>query len=136
MARRKRRSTRAGQTRKTARKAYRGLKTTRRRRRFGSRRGRVSLRRKSNGGTKLIKARTMTAVKECSYITAGSAAGLAAQRWMPQGALGLSSPTLFGVGALGYGVWRNDPKGVYLGFGALYPQIYNQLQKFILPPTS
>jgi len=133
MARRKRRSTRKGQIRKSSRPAY---TKTRRRRRFGSRRGRVSIARRRTGGAGLVKARTMGAIKECSYITAGSAAGLATQRWMPQGALGLASPTLFGVGALGYGVWRNDPKGIYLGFGALYPQIYTQLQKFILPPTS
>lgn len=84
----------------------------------------------------MVKARSMKALKECSWITAGSATGLAAQRWMPQGALGLQSPTLVGLGALGYGVWRNDPKGIYLGFGALYPAIYTQLQKFILPQTA
>jgi len=130
MARRKRRSTRKGQIRKTSRRAY---TKTRRRRTFGSRRGRVTVGRARSAGRRIVKARTMTAVKECSYITAGSAAGLAAQRWMPGGYMGLQSPTLFGIGALGYGVYKNDPKGIYLGFGALYPAIYGQLQKFILP---
>jgi hypothetical protein len=55
---------------------------------------------------------------------------------MPAGYMGMSSSTIVGIGALGYGVWRNDPKGIYLGFGALYPAIYGQLQKFILPQTA
>jgi len=133
MARRKRRSTRKGQIRKTSRRAY---TKTRRRRTFGSRRGRVSLARRRTGTAGLVKARTMGALKECSWITAGSATGLAAQRWMPNGYMGLSSTTLVGIGALGYGVWRNDPKGIYLGFGALYPAIYTQLKQFILPQTA
>jgi len=133
MARRKRRSTRKGQIRKSSRRAY---TKTRRRRTFGSRRGRITNYPRRQTKTGLVKARTMGALKECSWITAGSATGLAAQRWMPQGALGLQSPTLVGLGALGYGVWRNDPKGIYLGFGALYPAIYTQLQKFILPQTT
>ena len=133
MARRKRRSTRKNQPRKTARRAY--VAKTRRRRTFGSRRGRVSIaRRRPAAG--LVKARTMGAIKECSWITAGSAAGLAAQRWMPGGYMGLQSPTLVGIGALGYGVWKNDPKGIYLGFGALYPAIYGQLAKFIFPTAA
>jgi len=132
MARRKRRSTRKGQIRKTSRRAY---TTVVRRRRLGSRRGRVSIARRRTG-TGLVKARTMGALKECSWITAGSATGLAAQRWMPDRYMGMSSPTLVGIGALGYGVWKNDPKGIYLGFGALYPAIYGQLQKFILPQTA
>jgi hypothetical protein len=78
----------------------------------------------------------MSSLKEVGYMTAGSAAGLAAQRWMPNGYMGLSSTTLVGIGALGYGVWRNDPKGIYLGFGALYPAIYTQLKQYILPQTA
>ena len=128
-----RRSTRKGQRRKTARRAYTGLKKTRRRRRYGSRRGRVSFRRRSSNSKGLIKRRAMGAVKECAWIAAGSATGLAATRWMPAGAAGMSSSTLFGLGALGYGVWRNDPKGVYLGFGAIYPEIYDRLRSVILP---
>lgn len=134
MARRKRRSTRKGQPRKTARRAY--VAKTRRRRTFGSRRGRIATYARRQTKTGLVKARTMGALKECSWITAGSAAGLAAQRWMPAGYMGMSSPTLVGIGALGYGVWKNDPKGIYLGFGALYPAIYGQLQKYILPATA
>ena len=129
MARRKRRSTRKGQIRKTSRRAY--TKTTRRRR-YGSRRGRVSVGRRTRS-TGIVKARAMTALKDIGWMTAGSAAGLAAFRFVPGGYMGLSSPTLFGLGALGYGIWRNDPKGIYVGYGALFPDIYGRLSKIIIP---
>ncbi len=130
MARRK--STRKGQRRKTARRAYVGLKTTRRRRRYGSRRGRVSFRRRTRRSTGLVKARAMGAIKECAWITGGSAGGLLANRYAAGITyMGLSPSTLFGIGGLAYGVARNDPKAIYLGFGALYPRIYTQLQSAI-----
>lgn len=129
MARRK--STRKNQRRKTARRAYTGLKSTRRRRRYGSRRGRVSFGRRTRRSTGLIKSRSMGALKECAWITGGSAAGLAANRYMPAGVMGYGSDLVFGAGALAWGLYKNDPKPIYLGFGALYPRIYTQLQSVI-----
>lgn len=131
MARRKRRSTRKGQIRKTSRRAY----TKTRRRRFGSRRGRVSVGRRTRSAG-IVKARAMGALKEVGWITAGSAAGLATVRWMPGKTMGIPNPTLFGLGALGYGVWRNDPKGIYIGYGALFPYIHQKLADFILPEAT
>jgi hypothetical protein len=131
-----RRSTRKGQRRKTRskRRAYTGLATkTRRRRRYGSRRGRISAVSRRPRATGIVKRRAMGALKEVGWVTAGSAAGLAAMRFVPGGYMGLSSPTLFGLGALGYGIWRNDPKGIYLGYGALFPEIYGRLSRIIIP---
>ncbi|GAI95218.1 unnamed protein product [marine sediment metagenome] len=127
MARRK--STRKGQRRKTAKRAY--MKTTRRRR-YGSRRGRVSVARPRRArSTGIVKARAMGAIKECAWITGGGALGTAANRFMPAGMLGQSSDLVVGAGALAYGVYRNDPKAIYLGFGALYPRIQQQVNRLV-----
>lgn len=129
MARRK--STKKGGVRRTARRAYTGFKTTRRRRRYGSRRGRVSMARRRTKSTGIVKARAMGAIKECAWITGGGALGTAANRFMPAGMLGQSSDLVVGAGALAYGVYRNDPKAIYLGFGALYPRIQSQVNRLI-----
>lgn len=133
----RRRSTRKGQRRKTARRAYTGLATkTRRRRRFGSRRGRISVGRRRTRSTGIVKARAMGALKEVGWITAGSAAALATVRFMPGEYMGIATPTLLGLGALGYGIWRNDPKGIYIGYGALFPYIHQKLANVILPKAT
>lgn len=126
MARRK--STRKGQRRKTARRAYIAVKRRTRRARAYTRRTYAAARRRSTG---LIKSRSMGALKECAWITGGSAAGLAANRYMPAGVMGYGSDMVFGAGALAWGLYKNDPKPIYLGFGALYPRIYTQLQSVI-----
>lgn len=125
MARRK--STRKGQRRKTARRAYVGLKRRTRRARSYTRRTYAAARRRSTG---MIKSRSMGALKECAWITGGSAAGLAVNRFMPT-VMGYSSDIVVGGGSLAWGIYKNDPKAIYLGFGALYPRIYNQLQSVI-----
>jgi len=129
MARRK--STRKGQRRKTARRAYTGLKSTRRRRRYGSRRGRVSMARRRTKSTGMVKRRAMGAIKECAWITGGGALGTAANRFMPAGILGQQSDLVVGAGALAWGIYKNDPKPIYLGFGALYPRIQMQVNRLI-----
>ena len=73
----------------------------------------------------------MGALKECGWITGGGALGLAANRFMPKGFMGYQSDLLVGAGALAYGVYRNDPKPIYLGFGALYPRIQQQVARLV-----
>ena len=126
-----RRSTRRGQRRKTARRAYTGLKRTRRRRGFRSRRGRVTLPRRRTRSTGIVKARAMGAIKECAWITGGGAMGTAARRFMPAGFMGYSTDLVVGGGALAYGIYKNDPKAIYLGFGALYPRIQSQVNALV-----
>jgi len=128
MARRK--STRKGQYRKGSRRAYEGLKKTRRRRRYGSRRGRVSFARRRTKSTGLVKRRAMGALKECAWVTGGSAVGLAVNRYIPANRFA-PNDLVIGGGSLAWGIYKNDPKAIYLGFGALYPRIYNQLQSVI-----
>lgn len=132
MARRKR-STRTGQYRKTARRAYTGLKTRARRARsyVRRRRGRITVGRKKNGA--MIKTRSMRALKECAWITGGSAAAMTVTKFVPGSYMGISTPTLLGVGAVAWGIYKNDDKPIYLGFGALYPDIYRKMADLIKP---
>lgn len=125
----RRRSTRKGQRRKTARRAY--MKTARRRRRYGSRRGRVSFARRRTNSKALVKRRAMGAIKECAWITGGGAMGIVANRWMPNGIMGYQTDLVVGAGSLAYGIYRNDPKPIYLGFGALYPRIQQQVARLV-----
>jgi len=73
----------------------------------------------------------MTALKECGWITAGGAAGLLAGKYMPNTYAGMSSETLLGAGAFAYGVMRNNPKAIYIGFGALYPRLQTEMANLI-----
>jgi len=129
----RRRSTRKGQRRKSARRAYMGLKKTRRRRRYGSRRGRISIARSSARRSKnaIVKRRAMGAIKECAWITGGGALGIVANRYMPNGIAGFQTDLVVGAGSLAYGIYRNDPKPIYLGFGALYPRIQQQVARLV-----
>jgi len=68
---------------------------------------------------------------DCAWITGGGALGLAAGRFMPDGYMGMSSGQLVGAAALGWGIYRNDSKSIYLGFGALYPTIQRQMAGLI-----
>lgn len=131
MARRK--STRKGQRRKTARPAYfpKQKVTRRRRRRYSypqATQRRASSRRRSTG---IVKARAMGAITECAWITGGGALGTAANRFMPAGFMGYSTDLVVGAGALAWGIYKNDPKPIYLGFGALYPRIQEQVNSLI-----
>lgn len=120
-----RRSTRRGMVRRTARRAYvRTKRRTRRVRRRASYAVRSRARRSSTG---LMRGASGRAIKECAWITAGGAAGLAVGKWMPTQYMGMSSSTMLGVAALGYGVYKNDAKGIYIGFGALYPTIQRNI---------
>jgi len=131
-----RRSTRKGSARKTARRAYTGLKRrARTARSYVRRRGRVSVGRGTRS-TGIVKARAMGALREVTWITAGSAAALATVRFMPGQTMGIENTTLLGLGALGYGIWRNDPKGIYIGYGALFPYIHQKLADLILPEAT
>lgn len=125
----RRRSTRAGQRRKTARRAYRGLK--RRTRRVRRSTYAFARRRSRKAATGIMRGASGRALRECAWITGGDAMGLAANRWMPSGVMGVSSATAVGAAALAWGIAKNDSKPIYLGFGALYPAIHNQLRGLI-----
>jgi hypothetical protein len=73
----------------------------------------------------------MGAIKECAWITGGGALGTAANRFLPNGFLGQPSSCALGVGALAWGIYKNDPKPIYLGFGALYPRIQQQVNRLV-----
>ena len=122
MARRKR-STRRGGVRKTARRAYTGLK--RRRTRYYAAARRTGRRAKS-GGMALMKGKGGEAIKDCSLIVAGDAIGLVAGKQWPK-VMGFKTSTALGVGALAWGIMKNRPEPIYLGFGALIPAIHNQM---------
>ena len=120
-----------GRVRKTARRAYTGIK-----RRASSARSYVRRRRgairtapRRRKSTALVKTRAMGALKECGWFTAGGAAGLLATKYMPGQYASMSSTTILGASALAYGVVKNNPKAIYIGFGALYPRIQNQMAK-------
>lgn len=128
---RRRRSTRKGQTRKTARKAYTGVtRRTRARAAYGRARY-ATKRRAKSAGMGLIKGRSGKAIMECGWITAGGAAGLLAGKYMAGSYAGMSSDTILGASALAYGVMQNNAKAIYIGFGALYPRIQNQMATMI-----
>jgi len=125
-----RRSTRKGQLRKTSRRAYTFPKQKARRRRRRTTYPRVRARspRRSTG---LLKGRSGAALKECAWITGGSAVGIMAPGMLGAQIMGYPTATVVGAGAMAWGMYKNEDKPIYLGFGALYPQIYTQLQKML-----
>lgn len=125
-----------GGRRKTARRAYTGLKRRAKSARsyVRRRRGAVRLRRSSKSkGTALVKARSMTALKECGWITAGGTAGLLTRKYYTgtMRPLGMAPESVLGAAALAYGIGFNKPKAIYMGFGALYPRLQGELAKLI-----
>ena len=136
MARRK--STKKGGVRKTARRAYTGLKRRGRTVRAYARRrrGRVSIGRRYNRRA-LVGKGSRKALKECGFITAGGALGLLAQRYAQGNVLGLPSDYFGGAAAIAAGVAMDQHKLIYMGFGALYPYLYGRMGEMINPvPTS
>lgn len=124
-----RRSTRKGQMRTTARRAYFPKQKARRRRRAVTfRRVRARSPRRSTG---LLKGRSGAALKECAWITGGSAVGIMAPGMLGKEIMGYPTATVVGAGAMAWGMYKNDDKPIYLGFGALYPRILFELQKML-----
>lgn len=119
MAKRKR-STRTGQFRKTARKAYRGLKRTTRR--YRSRRGaiRISRPRRDPG---FLRQGSKTALKDIGWMSAGAAGSAVYANYMPAGMWGLKPQHFFGAALGAYGIYRNDKKFIYAGFGAVMDEV-------------
>lgn len=129
-------ATKKGGRRKTARRAYVGLKRRARSARsyVRRRRGAIRVRRRSRGkGNALVKARSMTALKECGWITAGGTAGLLTRKYYTGSMrpLGLAPEYFLGAAAIGYGIGFNKPKAIYMGFGALYPRLQGEIAKLI-----
>ena len=122
-----------GGRRKTARRAYTGLKTRAKNARsyVRRRRGAIRMAPKRRKSTSLVKTRAMGALKECGWFTAGGAAGLLATKYMPGQYASMSSTTILGASALAYGVAKNNPKAIYIGFGALYPRIQQQVARLV-----
>ena len=124
-----RRSTRRGQVRKTARRAYVGIK---RRTRRSRRRVYYAARRRTRRTTRgLMKGQSGRAVKDCGMIAGGDAAAMLATRFMGPQIAGLDTPTVIGAGLIGWGVYKNKSQPIYAGFGALYPMIHNRMAGLI-----
>jgi len=130
MARRRRRGgTKRGMRRRTARKAY--FPKTRRRRRYGSRRGRVSVRRRRGGSNGMIKAGTKSALTDIGYMAAGAATTAVVEKYaadmMPFNAPGWTVGAILG----GYGIYKNDKKMIYAGFGAVMDKVRPAIKGFL-----
>ncbi len=126
---RRRAGTKAGARRRTARRAYRGL--ARRTRRVRRTTYAFARRRTARAATGIMSGASGRALRECAWITGGGALGIAADRWMPEGVLGMQSSTAVGAAALAWGIAQSDAKPIYLGFGAIYPAIQNQIRGLI-----
>ena len=127
-----RRSTRKGQLRKTSRRAYTFPKQKARRVRRRTTYPRVRARSPRRRSTGILKGRSGAALRECAWITGGSAIGMVAPSMLGTKVMGYNTSTVVGAGALAWGMYKNDDKPIYLGFGALYPQIYTYLQKMLV----
>ena len=77
-----------------------------------------------------MKGKGGAALKDCSLVVAGDAAGILLQTQYPK-VMGFNSSTLLGFGAIAFGAMRNRPEPIYIGFGALYPAIHGQLMGLI-----
>lgn len=125
----RRTSTRKGMVRRSARRAYEGLgRRTRRPRRRAYRAIRRRGRRVKKG---LIKGRSYDAMRDCGMIVAGDAAALATTRFYGPTIGGFQTPTVLGTALIGWGIYKNDKKPIYAGFGALYPMLHNRMASVI-----
>lgn len=124
-----RRSTRKGMRRKSARRAYVGLKRRTRRTR---RRAYYAVRRRSRRTTRgLLKGSSGRAVRDCGMIAAGDAAAMVTTRFAGPQIAGLDTPTVVGASLIGWGIYKNKAQPIYAGFGALYPMIHNRMASLI-----